>query len=503
MKRPRMDVNLEELDRVLDQARAAPLSEPDYEKLKSALHALAGMLPASRTTEKTKNVLGQSAAAAPEKEPEPAKGHGRNGASSYTGAQKVAVAHPTLHPGDPCPGCEKGKVYPQKEPRTLVRIVGQAPLAATVYELDRLRCNLCGEVFTAPEPEGIGPEKYDETTAAMIALLKYGSGMPFYRLEKLEQVLGIPLPASTQWEIVEEAAEVIQTARDELIRQAAQGEVLHNDDTSMRVLRLAREPSDDRTGVFTSGIVSTQQGRRIALYFTGRQHAGENLRDVLQHRTADLAPPLQMCDALSRNTPKLSDGAEMLLANCLAHGRRQFVEVAANFPEPCRYVLETLGDVYQYDAEARSAQLSPPGRLLFHQQHSGPVMEQLHQWLEAQFALKQVEPNSGLGKAITYLLRHWKGLTAFLRGSRRTARQQHLRARAETRRAASQECSVLSHVARRRSRRPVHEPDPHLRTGRCQSVRLPHAVTAARQRTGGQPVSVDALELSGTNFARP
>ncbi len=296
-----------------------------------------------------------------------------------------------------------------------MRIVGQAPLAATVYELDRLRCNLCGEVFTAQEPEGVGPEKYDETTAAMIALLKYGSGMPFYRLEKLEHLLGIPLPASTQWEIVEEAAEVIKAARDELIRQAAQGEVLHNDDTSMRVLRLAREPSDERTGVFTSGIVSTKQGQRIALYFTGRQHAGENLRDVLQHRVAELGAPIQMCDALSRNTPKLSDGAEILLANCLAHGSRQFVEVAANFPEQCRYVLETLGDVYRYDAEARAGKLSPAERLEFHQQHSGPVMQQLHQWLEAQFALKQVEPNSGLGKAITYLLRHWKGLTAFLR----------------------------------------------------------------------------------------
>jgi transposase len=346
---------------------------------------------------------------------DPPQGHGRNGASSYTGAKKVAVPHPELHAGDSCPGCLKGKVYPQKEPRYLVRLVGQAPLAATVYELDRLRCNLCGDVFTAPEPEGIGAEKYDETTAAMIALLKYGSGMPFYRLEKLEQLLGIPLPASTQWEIVEEAAEVIQTARDELIRQAAQGEVLHNDDTSMRVLRLAREPSDERTGVFTSGIVSTKQGQKIALYFTGRQHAGENLRDVLQHRLAELGRPIQMCDALSRNTPKLSDGAEILLANCLAHGRRQFVEVAANFPQPCRYVLETLGEVYKYDAEARQAKLSPVQRLVFHQQHSAPLMKQLHDWLEAQFALKQVEPNSGLGKAITYLLRHWKALTAFLR----------------------------------------------------------------------------------------
>src|ERR1017187_1489491 len=399
MKRPRLEVNLEELDQIIDRGTQAPLSESESEKLKSALHALAGMLSKPRTTEKTNNVLKQPETPAPENDSEPGPGHGRNGASSYTGAKKVAVAHPKLHAGDSCPGCEKGKVYPQKEPRTLVRIVGQAPLAATVYELDRMRCNLCGEVFTAQEPEGVGPEKYDETTAAMIALLKYGSGMSFYRLEKLEHLLGIPLPASTQWEIVEEAAEVIKAARDELIRQAAQGEVLHNDDTSMRVLHLAREPSDDRTGVFTSGIVSTQQGRRIALYFTGRQHAGENLRDVLQHRAADLARPLQMCDALSRNVAKLSDGAEILLANCLAHGRRQFVEVAANFPEPCRYVLETLGDVYKYDAQARERHLSVAERLEFHQQHSGPVMEHLHQWLEARLALQQVEPNSGLGKA--------------------------------------------------------------------------------------------------------
>src|ERR1700689_1694972 len=396
MKHPRMDVNLEELDQIIDRGTHAPLSESEGEKLKRVLHALAGMLPAPRTTEKTKNVLEQPEAPVPENAAEPPSdktpGHGRNGASSYTSAKKVVVPHPELHAGDSCPGCLKGKVYPQKEPRSLVRLVGQAPLAATVYELDRFRCNLCGDVFTAPEPDGIGAEKYDETTAAMIALLKYGSGMPFYRLQKLERLLGIPLPASTQWEIVEEAAEVIQTARDELIRQAAQGDVLHNDDTSMRVLRMAREPSDERTGVFTSGLVSTREGRRIALYFTGHQHAGENLRNVWQHRVKNLATPLQMCAALSRNTPKLTDGAQILLAHCLAHGRRQFVEVATNFPEPCRYVLETLGDVYQYDAEARQGKFSPSERLQYHQQQSGPVMQQLHQWLGEHLSLEGGEP---------------------------------------------------------------------------------------------------------------
>ena len=94
-----------------------------------------------------------------------------------------------------------------------MRIVGQAPLAATVYELERLRCNACGQVFTAEEPEGVGPEKYDETAAAMIAQLKYGSGVPFHRLERMEELLGIPLPAATQWELVEETAAVDQSRR--------------------------------------------------------------------------------------------------------------------------------------------------------------------------------------------------------------------------------------------------------------------------------------------------
>jgi transposase len=422
--RRRVEVNLDELDWVLDEARQAPLSEADYEKLKGALHVLAAMLVCPRNTEKTSAVLevseglegsepgagtqSDTSAAAP-------SGHGRNGVGAFRDAQKVDIAHSQLKHGDRCPECERGNVYGQKEPKVMVRIVGQAPLATTFYSLERLRCGACGQVFTAQEPEGVGPDKYDETAAAMIAQLKYGSGIPFYRLEQLEGQFGIPLPAATQWEVVEEAAEVMKPARDELIRQAAQGEVVHNDDTGMRVLQMAREPSDERTGLFTSGIVSTGQGWKIALYFTRRQHAGENLADMLKQRAKQSGPPIQLCDALSRNVPKLPPGVEILLAKCLAHGRRQFVEVAANFPEQCRYVLEMLGQVYGHDAAARERGLSREERLRLHQEHSGPVMEQLHGWLEAQFAERKTEPNSGLGKAITYLLRHWKGLTAFLR----------------------------------------------------------------------------------------
>jgi len=319
-------------------------------------------------------------------------------------------------------------VYLQKDPGLRIRVVGQAPMAARVYELERLRCHLCGEVYEAEAPPEVGEEKYDASAAAMIALWKYGSGVPWDRLERLEASLGIPLPASTQCEIVAERAEVIRPVFEELIRQAAQGEVFYNDDTRRKILALARaspqrleeekasSSSQERTGLFTTGIVSTtQQERRIALFFTGRKHAGENLARVFIERAKGLAPPIQMSDALSRNAPKLDEKLEILWGNCNAHARRRFVEVTPNFPEECRFVLESFRDVSGYESEAKRRGLSPEARLRFHQEHSQRVMEALHAWFEAPFAERKVEPNSGLGEAITYCLRHWERLTLFLR----------------------------------------------------------------------------------------
>jgi transposase len=421
--RQRFDINIEELDRLLDRTREGPLSDAEREKLRTALHALVeSMSASSRTTEKTRAVVNQpplgeagpNTTSASGKQ-SPKKGHGRHSAGDYTAAEKVAIPHPDLKSGDGCPECARGRVYHQQEPKVRVRIVGQAPLAATVFEMERLRCNACGQVFTADEPDEIGADKYDATAAAMIAQLKYGSGVPFARLERLEHQLGIPLPAATQWELMEDAAALAMPAWKQLIWYAAQGELFYNDDTSMRILRLAREPSDSRTGIFTSGIVSVWQSRKIALFFTGRQHAGENLADVLVQRADLMHAPIQMCDALSRNSPKLARGLRILLANCLCHGRRQFVDIATSFPQECGFVLETLGMVYANDAIAREQGLDAERRLQLHQQYSGPLMDQLHQWLEDQLNEGRTEPNSGLGKAISYLLRHWQALTLFLR----------------------------------------------------------------------------------------
>jgi len=134
--------------------------------------------------------------------------------------------------------------------------------------------------------------------------------------------------------------------------------------------------------------------------------------DILRRRAADLPPPIQMCDALSRNLPK---EFQTIVANCLAHGRRQFVDEMENFPAECGYVLEAFEAVYRNDALTREQQLPPTERLIFHQAESGPLMERLRDWLRRQFDERLVEPNSALGAAINYLRKHWDKLTLFLR----------------------------------------------------------------------------------------
>jgi transposase len=455
----RIDLDMKQLQQYLDSARAT-LGEEAYRKLTAALETLAYLTDLvedkdtkmsrlrrilfGATTEKTRNIVGKEgtdAGSSPPDEEEAgsgdgtqkssekkAKGHGRNGAAAFTGAKRVCVEHGSLKPGQRCPKCGKGKIYRMKEPAVVVRITGQAPLQATVYEMERWRCNLCGEVFTAEAPEGVGPAKWDEAAASMVALLKYGTGVPFYRLEQLQKSLGIPLPASTQWEMVKEAAEAIEPVWEELVRQAAQGEVLHNDDTTAVILERIRERRErqqaqksgeapepgERTGTFTTGIVSIVQERKIALFFTGGQHAGENLRDVLLKRAAGLQPPIQMCDGLAHNVPDLPDGLDVILSNCTAHARRRFVDVAHRFPEECRHVLEVLGDVYHNDAVARRQGMTAEERLAFHKAESAPRMEDLQRWMAEQLDEKKVEPNSGLGEAIAYMQKRWDQLTRFL-----------------------------------------------------------------------------------------
>jgi hypothetical protein len=372
-----------------------------------------------------KEGLGESDAAAT---PKPKGGHrpgtGRFGADAYVGAERMACRHEELAVGQRCPVCGQGTLY-ELPPGVEMRIDGHALLSALRYEVQKLRCSACGQIFTATLPDEAGDEKYSARARAVLAMSRYYLGLPSYRVESYQAMLGVPVPDATQWDQIERVADSGYVVFAHLEGLAAQGELIYQDDTPVRILSLIEENhqaqvhaeaqgvsrSKDRTGMYTTALVVNIGEHRIFLYYSGRSHAGENLKALLTKRATDQGKPLVMSDALSSNE---ADETTLIRCHCLAHGRRKFSELEDVFPQECAVVIESLKQVFDHDEEARDKQMNAEERLAYHQTYSAPIMDQLKGWLEQQGAERLVEPNSSLGKAIAYLLGHWETLTRFL-----------------------------------------------------------------------------------------
>jgi len=343
------------------------------------------------------------------------QGHnqGRLAAAAYTGACVVEQPHQMLCAGGYCPCGLQGRLY-RLAPGVVIKLNGGSLVQATRYECERLRCGTCGEVFRASLPQGVSDEKYSADLKASLAVQRYYLGMPFYRLEAYQQAIGIPLPDATQWMLAEELASCAIPVFSYLLKQMAQSELLHSDDTAVRILVVLKEEraaAPKRCGTFTTGIMGKLGEHWLYLFLSGLKHSGENMQALLAKRNKMLSPPIHMADASSMNN---LDELQVIAAKCLAHGTRKFIELSDTFPEECDVVLDILAHVYAHDAKAKEQGLNPDQRLAYHQQHSQPLMTQLASWLKRQLAEHQVEPNSALGQAFNYLLKHWEGLTAFL-----------------------------------------------------------------------------------------
>jgi transposase len=346
------------------------------------------------------------------------------GMATYAGAERVECRHEALAVGQRCPVCGQGRLYGVPPGRER-RIDGNALLSAICYELEKLRCSACGQVFTAPLPAEAGTEKYSPRARAVLAVSRYYLGLPFFRVEAYQAMLGVPVPDATQWDQIEQLGDCSYKVFAYLETLAAQGELIHQDDTSVRILSLMAENrthqtaaealgfarSQERTGMFTTALVVKVGEETICLYYSSRSHAGENLQALLEQREAERDKPLVMSDALSRNEV---DETTVIRCHCLAHGRRQFSDLADVFPVECQVVLETLKQVFDHDEEAHDKQMSPEARFAYHQAYSQPLMDELREWLQKQVDDHLVEPNSALGKAIAYMQTHWETLTRFL-----------------------------------------------------------------------------------------
>lgn len=352
-------------------------------------------------------------------------GTGRLSAEAYTGALRVACHHEELAVGQRCPVCGQGTLY-ALPPGVELRIDGHALLSAVHYALDKLRCSACGHLFTAGLPAGVGAEKYSPRARAVLAVGRYLLGLPCYRLEAYQAMLGVPVPDATQWDQIEGVGDCAYKVFDHMEQAAAQAGVIFHDDTAVRILALLKENQallaaaqaqglatpTERTGMHTTALV-VQVGEHTAiLYYSSRRHAGDNLQRLLEQREAGLAPPLVMSDALASNA--VADEAAVIRCHCLAHSRRKFSALEDLFPHECQVVLEVLSQVFDHDEQARQAQLSPEARLAYHQAQSQPLMDALDRWLTTQIDDHLVEPNSALGKAMGSMQNHWVTLTRFL-----------------------------------------------------------------------------------------
>lgn len=340
------------------------------------------------------------------------KGHGRRPASAYGNAKVVSCRHENYKAGDHCPDplCT-GHLYNRHEPTMLLQFTGQPLITATKYEREVLRCSACLEQYVARLPVGVSGERFDATADATIALMRYGGGMPWYRQSGLQTMCGTPLSESQMWERCEATADAALGIFLLMKRLGADGEVMHTDDTRVRILSCLKEDRAEKgRATQTSGIVVKAGERKIALYLSGRHHAGENLAELLKKRPDELERPIQMSDALAANT---SGEKNVICAHCLAHARRKVFELKELYPAQCAVVLDAVGKVYQFDAETEG--MSREERLRYHQEKSGPVMKELKEWIEAQFSDRLAEPNSSLGKALQYWLNHWDELSVWLR----------------------------------------------------------------------------------------
>lgn len=310
-----------------------------------------------------------------------------------------------------CPECGMGKLY-KYSPAEFIRVKGLGPFVAEKHVLERKRCNACGEYFTAPlsgaaAEDGLPEQKYGYSARTLMAIQKYYMGAPFYRQQSLQTLLHTPISASTisdQCYYVAMAGLPIYTHLNLL---AADADKYETDDTSNKILYPGENPNPHLSAVKTTGLIATlSDGKRIVSFNTAIGHAGLHLDSILKERTTKTIPQV-MSDAFNCNNTQ----ADTIQINCNAHGRRQFVDVLSVFVDDVTWCLTEYGKIWHNDKQ--TTDLTPEARQAYHHEHSLPIMERIKKWCQDKQNNGEVEPNSGLGKAMSYFQRHYDKLVRF------------------------------------------------------------------------------------------
>ncbi|CDZ76859.1 Transposase IS66 family protein [Legionella massiliensis] len=200
----------------------------------------------------------------------------------YAHANEHIIPHESLCAGNPCQLACGGTLY-RITPGILINIKGQNLASVNKYWLEKLRCALCNEVFSATIPKQVSKEKYHPSFKAMLAIQKYYMAMPFHRQDYFRSLLGFPIAASTQWQLMEELASCALLVSPALEKMAANGSLIHNDDTVVRIVGVIdnnrQNPGQKRTGMYTTSILAQNGAHKI--FYNSKRHSGENMAGLL------------------------------------------------------------------------------------------------------------------------------------------------------------------------------------------------------------------------------
>lgn len=403
-----------------DNQNDSSQSAPDKEPSSDSNGEMAGENDEQDNSEADESSLEENS---DKKEEKPSKNHPKRSNDGYNPIQSHLHFHENLEPGDLCPECLIGRVYPFRE-KVIPILIGRSPLAFEEHRLQVLRCNACDATFDPKLHDEIPKTGHSMPSAqAALILMHYQIGVPFASISSLQETFNQKTSPSQLWKIIESAVDHIKPIYNELERLAVNSKLFFTDDTSARILshypenvknrekkRRKKDP-DDRVATYTSVIIGcTFEGDEIYLYFHGRKYAGENLADLLKYRDRSLGPPIQMKDAATTNIPANEKVAE---SKCNAHAIRKFKDIQQLYPKECREILKNYGIVAKNEKMLREKEVSDTERLAYHKKHSLCLMEEIKKYVERLINDRHVEPNSSLGGAIFYFCSHYKGLTAF------------------------------------------------------------------------------------------
>ena len=330
--------------------------------------------------------------------------------------ERVVIAAPTACP---CCGGERLSKLGEDVTETLEVVPRQWKVVQTVRE--RFSCRDCERIAQAPAPFHVTPRGWaGPSLLAMVLFEKFGQHQPLNRQSERYAREGVPISLSTLADQVGACAVALQPLFERLQAHVMAAERLHGDDTTVPVLAKGKTDTGRCWVYVRDDRPFGGSAPPAALFHYSRDRRGE-------HPAAHLASwsGILQADAYSGyNALYARAGTPIAGALCWSHARRYFYELAdveAVARRKAKGVVAVVSPVALeavrrmdalFDIERAVNGRPAAGRLAIRQEHSAPLVADLHDWLRAERT--KLPRGAGVAVPIDYMLKRWPAFTRFL-----------------------------------------------------------------------------------------